>query len=185
MPSASSPSLRYARSVFTYSTVSCRYCSACPAQAMPALWANTDRFHSGSCLRIFSRSPSLLHTRYPRRTPGMAKLFVNARTSNRFSYWSIFPSRDLGCSLSVSQNSIKHSSSTTMIPSCLQCSKSSRRYSLPSSCPVGLLGFARNSRSVSAVSACINSFPGQNAVSSDRYTYFIWLSAAFAAYSYP
>ena len=48
-----------------------------------------------------------------------------------------------------------------MIPCCLQCSKSSRRYSLPSSCPVGLLGFARNSRSVSAVSACNNSFPGK------------------------
>ena len=44
---------------------------------------------------------------------------------------------------------------------------------------------ATNSMSVSAVSSCNSSRPGRNPVSSGRYTYFIWLPAASATYSYP
>ena len=118
--------------------------------ATPALWANTERFHSGSCNLIFS-ARVCSQTRYPSRTPGIAYSLVNARTTTKFGNSSDWLKKE--CVISFPVSSIKHSSSTSVMSYCLHFSAILKISSGSTRFPTGLFGFARNTREMLSSSA--------------------------------
>ena len=120
--------------------------------ASPAASAATDTGQGCPLTRICSASSCDPQIAYPRRSPAMAKVLVNARSTIRRPNLPL--SRRNGMqewASGSSVNSIKHSSTTSRHPVLTHLSRISRSSSASVSFPVGLFGSHRNSMSVSGV----------------------------------
>ena len=158
-----------------------KYPCSCNA-ATPAACAGMDTPHGCPQEKIRSAKSLFPQRPYPRRRPGMAKLFVNALRITEFAPvfstpFSVFCS---GCS----RNSLKHSSTTRRIPASSQRFQISCNSAGDTVRPVGLLGLQRKSKLISGVSCCKNASGNTNPSLSCKGKYAMEQSIARSACSY-
>ena len=142
---------------FAFSLLSARNALS-PAAAIPASWAGSDTAQGWRRARMTLSISSFPQSPYPRRSPGMAKLFVKASRTKSLSYSGTAPARD---HLSPSDTRPrKHSSARIQMPLRAHSARTCRSSALSQRAPDGLDGVHSTTRSVSRPRASISSSPG-------------------------